>query len=54
MRCPTLLGARVRDNLLDPLPITRAALALPVTSCSLKVIEQYVRFERSQEEIGGT
>ncbi len=36
------------------LPITRGALALPVTSYSLKVIEQYVGFERSQEEFGGT
>ena len=42
------------DNLLDLLPITRSAMALPVRSYGLKVIEQYVGFERSQEEFGGT
>ena len=51
---PGGIAARVLDNLLDLLPITRGALALPVTSYSLKVIEQYVGFERSQEEFGGT
>ena len=44
------IGARVLDNLLDLLPITRGALALPVTSYSLEVIEQYAGFERTQEE----
>ena len=47
-------AARVLENLLDLLPITQDAMALPVTSYSLKVIEQYVGFERTQEEFGGT
>ena len=47
------IAARVKDNLLDLLPITQKSLALPLPSYSLKVIEKYVGFERSQEEYGG-
>lgn len=44
---------RVVRNLLDLLPITRNALALPLPSLSLKVIEEYVGFDRTMDEYGG-
>ncbi len=47
------IAARVRDNLLDLLPVTKKSIALPLPSYSLKVIEKYVRFERTQDEFGG-
>lgn len=50
---PDGIAARVEQNLLDLLPITRASIALPLPSYSLKVIERYIGFERTQEEYGG-
>lgn len=50
---PDGIAARVRQNLLDLLPITRDAIALPLPSYSLKVVERYIGFERSQQEYGG-
>jgi predicted RecB family nuclease len=47
------IAARVRRNLLDLLPITRDAIALPLPSYILKVIEKYIGFKRTQEEYGG-
>ncbi|MEW6554243.1 MAG: TM0106 family RecB-like putative nuclease [Actinomycetota bacterium] len=47
------IGTRVLDNLLDLLPLVRSSVALPVPSYSLKVVEQYVGFCRSQSEYGG-
>ncbi|HUU18318.1 MAG TPA: TM0106 family RecB-like putative nuclease [Sedimentisphaerales bacterium] len=47
------VAARVKDNLLDLLPITQKSIALPLPSYSLKVVEQYIGFERTQEEYGG-
>jgi predicted RecB family nuclease len=47
------VAARVLKNLLDLLPITRNAIALPLPSYSLKVVEKYIKFERKQEEYGG-
>ena len=47
------VAARIEKNLLDLFPITRAAIALPLPSYSLKVIERYIGFQRSQEEYGG-
>ena len=44
---------RVLRNLLDLLPIARASVLLPLSSYSLKVIEKYVGFKRTQEEFGG-
>jgi len=44
---------RVRENLLDLLPITKNSIALPLPSYSLKVIEKYIGFERTQDEYGG-
>lgn len=50
---PKEIAARVRENLLDLLPITQKSIVLPLPSYSLKVIEQYIGFERTQEEYGG-
>lgn len=47
------IGARVRQNLCDLLPILKDCVILPLPSYSLKVIEQYVGYERSQDEYGG-
>jgi len=47
------IAARVLDNLLDLLPITRESIALPLPSYSLKVAEQYVGFKRTQDAYGG-
>ncbi len=47
------IAERVKDNLLDLFTVTRDSIALPVHSYSLKVIEKYIGFERSQEEYGG-
>ena len=50
---PDSAAARVLRNLLDLLPITRSAIALPLPSYSLKVVEGYVGFKRKQGEYGG-
>ena len=50
---PDGIAARVRRNLLDLLPITRDSIALPLSSYSLKVVEKYVGFTRTQTEYGG-
>jgi predicted RecB family nuclease len=39
--------------LLDLLPITRDAVALPLPSYSLKLVEKHIGFERTQDEYGG-
>lgn len=44
---------RVKRNLLDLLPITKQTAVLPLPSYSLKVIERYIGFKRSQDEYGG-
>ncbi len=48
------IADRVRRNLLDLLPVTQAAVVLPLPSYSLKVVEGYVGFKRTQDEYGGT
>lgn len=50
---PDGVAARVRTNLLDLLPITQRSIALPIPSYSLKVIEKYIGFKRTQDEYGG-
>lgn len=50
---PDGIGGRVMANLLDLLPITRESVILPVPSFSLKVIEQYVGYERKLPEGNG-
>lgn len=51
---PEGLADRVLRNLLDLLPIMRASVVLPLPSYSLKVVEEYIGFKRTQEEFGGT
>jgi predicted RecB family nuclease len=48
------IAARVLGNLLDFLPITKNAIALPLPSYSLKVVEEYVGFKRTQVQYGGS
>jgi len=50
---PDGTAARVRENLFDLLPATQKSVALPIPSYSLKVVEQYVGYERTQAEYGG-
>jgi uncharacterized protein len=47
------VAARVHRNLLNLLPIVEASIVLPLPSYSLKVIEKYVGFQRTQDEYGG-
>jgi len=47
------IAERVIKNLLDLLPITQQSIALPLPSYSLKVVEKYIGFKRTQEEYGG-
>jgi predicted RecB family nuclease len=51
---PARIAARVLHNLLDLLPITKKSIVLPLPSYSLKVVEEYVGFERTQDEYGGS
>jgi predicted RecB family nuclease len=48
------IASRVLSNLFDLLPVTKSAIAIPRPSYSLKVVEQYVGFERTQDEYGGS
>jgi predicted RecB family nuclease len=50
---PDKTAAWVLDNLLDLLPITKASVALPLPSYSLKQVEKHVDFNRTQDEYGG-
>lgn len=50
---PDGIAARVKANLLDLLTVARDSVVLPVPSFSLKVIEKYVNYKRSQTEYGG-
>jgi predicted RecB family nuclease len=50
---PDGTAAAVRANLFDLLPTTQKAVALPLPSYSLKVVERHVGFKRSQKEYGG-
>ena len=50
---PEGIAARVLRNLVDLLPITKNAIALPLPSYSLKVVERYVGFKRKQVDYGG-
>jgi predicted RecB family nuclease len=48
------IAARVLGNLLDLHPVTKNSIALPLPSYSLKVVEEYVGFKRTQDEYGGS
>jgi predicted RecB family nuclease len=50
---PDGIAASVLLNLFDLLPATQKAVALPLPSYSLKVVEEFVGFKRTQEEYGG-
>ncbi len=50
---PAGVAGRVVKNLLDLLPITRESVVLPIYSYSLKEIEKFVGFKRTQDEYGG-
>lgn len=50
---PDGIAARVLRNLLDLLPITKDAVALPIYSYSLKVVEKHIGFRRTLEGGGG-
>jgi predicted RecB family nuclease len=50
---PSGIAARVLANLLDLLTIAKNSILLPLPSFSLKVVEKYVGFKRSQDEYGG-
>ena len=43
----------MKTNLLDLLTLARDSIILPLPSFSLKVIEQFIGFKRSQSEFGG-
>lgn len=47
------IAARVQENLLNLLPIVETSIVLPLPSYGLKVIEQYVGFQRTQDAYGG-
>lgn len=47
------IAVRVLAKLVDLLPITRAAVVLPEPSYSLKIVEKYIGFKRTQVEYGG-
>ena len=50
---PNGTAARVKANLLDLFPATQKSIALPLPSYSLKVVEKYIGFKRTQDEYGG-
>lgn len=50
---PLGIGQHVIDNLLDLHRIVKSSMTLPVYSYSLKEIEKYVGFVRSQDQFGG-
>ncbi len=50
---PNGTAERVLSNLLDLHRVTHDSVILPLPSYSLKVIEQYIGFKRTQEEYGG-
>ncbi|HEY9785187.1 MAG TPA: TM0106 family RecB-like putative nuclease [Candidatus Obscuribacterales bacterium] len=50
---PDGIASRIADNLIDLLPVLQASVALPLSSYSLKVVEKYIGFSRSQSEYGG-
>jgi predicted RecB family nuclease len=50
---PDGTAARVLENLFDLLRATQKAVVLPLPSYSLKVVEKFVGFKRTQTEYGG-
>jgi predicted RecB family nuclease len=50
---PDGIAAAVLANLFDLLPATQDSVMLPLPSYSLKVVEEYVGFKRTQDKYGG-
>jgi predicted RecB family nuclease len=48
------IASRVARNLLDLLTVTRESVILPLSSFSLKVVEDYIGFKRKEAEYGGS
>jgi predicted RecB family nuclease len=46
-------ATRVKANLFDLLTVAKDSIVLPVPSFSLKVVEKYVGYKRTQTEYGG-
>ena len=46
-------AARVKKKLFDLLVATRESMVLPIPSFSLKVVEKYIGFQRTQADFGG-
>jgi predicted RecB family nuclease len=47
------IAERLKRNLVDLFALTQNSIALPIPSYSLKVVEKYIGFKRSQTEYGG-
>lgn len=47
------IAQRLRENLLNLLPVMQQSVIAPLPSYSLKVVEAYIGFRRTQEEYGG-
>lgn len=50
---PNGTAARIIANLLDLFTVAKNSIVLPIPSFSLKVVEKYVGYKRTQEEYGG-
>jgi len=50
---PEGIALSIKNNLLDLLPMVNKSIALPIPSYSLKVVEKYIGFKRTQDEYGG-
>jgi predicted RecB family nuclease len=47
------IAERIKYNLLDLLPITQKSIVLPLPSYSLKVVEKYIGYKRTLDEVAG-
>ncbi len=50
---PSGVAERVLENMVDILPLVKKCVALPLPSYSLKAVEKYIGFKRTQDEFGG-
>jgi predicted RecB family nuclease len=50
---PDRIADRVLANLCDLSPLKKGCVVLPLPSYSLKVVEEYVGFKRTQDQYGG-
>ena len=48
------IAAAVEENLFNLLPVAQASVIFPLSSYSLKVVEEYVGFKRTQDQYGGS